>query len=253
MRSCIFLLLVASFALSSCAFTGNSVVKQELAAEYMELADAYVAVRKYDKAAAFYERAGAHKAYYNATRYKLARMYALSGKWVDAAEILEPLYILDPDNLLVSNSYSYALVSLGELEKALPIYERNYTGNSDNPVQARNYAEILFLAKRWDDCTAHIAKMREQFGDAEELSDLVDLEKRIEAAIERDKKEAEEKAKKEAKDKTDDSGSTEGAEATGDTDDTGEPDSSETGETGATAETAGTDASETAEEAIDAD
>jgi len=241
MRIYLLWLLVASFTLSSCAFTGNSVVKQELAAEYMELADAYVAVRKYDKAAAFYERAGAHKAYYNATRYKLARMYALSGKWENAVEILEPLYTMEPENLLVANSYSYALVSLGELEKALPIYEKNYSENTDNPVQARNYAEILFLAKRWDDCTAHIARMREQFGDAEELSDLSDLEKRIEAAIEREKKEAE----KETEGEADDSGVIDETDETEEVDTTGEGDSSEPRETGETAETAGTDTTDT--------
>jgi len=183
--------LIGCLILSSCAMMGNSVVKKEIAVEYMELADAYAAVKKYDKAATFYERAAKHDEYYNATRYKLARMYALSGKWENAVEVLEELYLQEPDNLLISNAYSYALVSLGELEKALPIYEKNYAEHDDNPVQARNYAEILFLAQRWDDATACIELLREQFGDTEELSDLDNLEKRIAAAIEREKKEAE--------------------------------------------------------------
>ena len=244
MRTYLLCLLAASFTLSSCAFTGNSVVRQELAAEYMDLADAYVAVKKYDKAATFYERAGTHKAYYNATRYKLARMYALSGKWENAVEILEPLYTMEPENLLVANSYSYALVSLGELDKALPIYEKNYVENTDNPVQARNYAEILFLAKRWDDCAAHIARMREQFGDAEELSDLADLEKRIEVAIEREKKEAE------AEGEADDSGTIDKTDETEEVDTTGEADSSETGET---AETTAIDKTDTSGETVESE
>jgi tetratricopeptide (TPR) repeat protein len=156
---------------------------------------------------------------------------------------------MEPENLLVANSYSYALVSLGELEKALPIYEKNYSENTDNPVQARNYAEILFLAKRWDDCTAHIARMREQFGDAEELSDLSDLEKRIEAAIEREKKEAE----KETEGEADDSGVIDETDETEEVDTTGEGDSSEPGETGETAETTDTDTTDTDGESVESE
>ena len=77
MRRFLFLLIAAGFSFTSCAAMRGGVIKQELAAEYMELADAYAAVKKYDKAATFYERAGTYKAYYNATQYKLARMASL--------------------------------------------------------------------------------------------------------------------------------------------------------------------------------
>ena len=181
--------------ISSCALIGGGTIRQELAAEYLELADAYAAVEKYQKAATFYERAAKHPGFFNATQYKLARMYALLGKWADAVLVLEPLYLQEPDNILLSNSYAFALVSSGQLEKAFPIYERNYNENKANPVQALNYAEILLLAERYDDATATIAVLREQFGDVEPMNSLDDLEKRIKSAVERKAKEAEKSQK----------------------------------------------------------
>lgn len=158
-------------------------LRQELAAEYLQLADAYADVARYDKAATFYERAAQHKNYYNITRYKLARVYALAGKWQEAIAVLDPLYSQEPENLLISNAYAFALVSAGENDIALPIYEKNYTDNAKDPVQSRNYAEMLFLAGRYQDALNMIQKLREDYGDAEYLTDLADLEKRITTAM----------------------------------------------------------------------
>lgn len=161
----------------------GATLRQELAAEYLELADAYADVERYDKAALFYERAARHENYYNVTRYKLARVYALSGKWQEAVMMLEPLHVQDPENLLISNAYAFALVSSGENEKALPVYEKNYAENVQDPVQARNYTEMLYLAARYQDALNMIQKLREDYGDAEYLTDLADLEKRITTAM----------------------------------------------------------------------
>lgn len=162
-------------------------LKKELAAEYLELADAYEEVKRYDKAITYYERAAEHEEYFNATRYKLARVYALTGKWEQAISVLDILYTREPDNLLISNAYAFALLSAGDKEKAFPIYEKNYIENEHDPVQARNYAEMLFLAERYQESREIILKMREEYGDAEYLSDLDDLEKRISKAEEADK------------------------------------------------------------------
>lgn len=177
-------LLAGVFLLSlvSCTAMNAGTLKKELAAEYLDLADAYADVKRYDKAALYYERAAQHENYYNATRYKLARVYALDKKWQEALTVLEPLYVLEPDNLLISNAYAYALLSAGEKDKALPIYEKNFTDNAQDPVQARNYAEMLLIAERYQDARDTVLQLREEFGDAEYLSDLDDLEKRITTA-----------------------------------------------------------------------
>lgn len=185
MRFSFLLVGVAVFATLSCTVMNSGTLKKELATEYLELADAYAEVKRYDKAADFYERAARHENYYNVTRYKLARVYALAGKWQETIAVLEPLFAQEPDNLLISNAYAFALLSAGENEKALPIYERNYLENTQDPVQARNYAEMLFLAERYEDARGIIAKMREEYGDAEYLTDLDDLDKRISKAEEK--------------------------------------------------------------------
>lgn len=182
MKTCILFTGLFLFALVSCTAMNAGTLKKELAAEYLELADAYTEVKKYDKAATFYERAAQHENYYNTTRYKLARVYALDKKWQEALTVLEPLYVLEPDNLLISNAYAYALLSAGEKDKALPIYEKNFADNAQDPVQARNYAEMLLIAERYQDARDTVLQLREEFGDAEYLSDLDDLEKRITTA-----------------------------------------------------------------------
>lgn len=184
MRFSFLLVGVAVFATLSCTVMNSGTLKKELATEYLELADAYAEVKRYDKAADFYERAARHENYYNVTRYKLARVYALAEKWQETIDVLEPLYTQEPDNLLISNAYAFALLSAGEKEKALPIYEKNYAENVQDPVQARNYAEMLYLAARYQDARDIIVKMREEYGDAEYLNDLDDLEKRISKAEE---------------------------------------------------------------------
>jgi len=169
------LLIIAT---SSCALVGGSVSQKELAAEYVAVGDAWADMGKYDKAIGWYEKASQRKEFKNVTRYALGRMYALSGKWEEAVPRFKVLYEEEPDNYLVSQAYAYSLVMIGDTEKAFPIYEKNWKDNSSDPTANRNYAEILFLAGRYEDTLDQIAILREDFSETDVFKGLDELEKK---------------------------------------------------------------------------
>lgn len=183
--------LCAVLTCTSCVLFGPSTSRDELAAEYLTLADAYAAVSKYDKAIEFYTKASARKEYRNVTRYNIGRMYGLSGKWKEAAGVFAELYEQESGNTLISNAYVYALVASGDPETARPIYEENYNKAVDDPVASRNYAEILVITKRYPEAILMIQKIKETFPDTDAAKGLDDLTKKIE-----DAKKAESEAEK---------------------------------------------------------
>lgn len=192
--------LCAISLFSSCVLLGGSTARDELLAEYMSLADAYASVSKYDKAIEYYTKASAKKEYRNATRYSIGRMYGLSGKWAEAATTFGELREEEPDNVLISTAYAYALVASGDAEGAKPVYEELYGKAQDDPATNRNYAEILVLTKRYPEAVQMIAKIKESFPDTDAAKGIDDLTKKIENA---QKAEAEAAAKEEGGDSED--------------------------------------------------
>jgi len=73
----------AALFLASCASTGGMTIPADTAAGYLEIADGYAGISKYDKAIPFYRKAAGNPDYANAASYGLARAYALTGKWTD--------------------------------------------------------------------------------------------------------------------------------------------------------------------------
>lgn len=170
-------------AASSCAVIRGGVTRQTIASEYYSIAEAYADLEKYDKAIPYYEAASKYKQYRNAARYGLGRMYGLTGDWKQAEDIFESLLKKDKENEMLEGAYTFALVSQGKTEKAIPLYRALMDKHPDDPVLARDYAEVLIVAKQYEDALASIASTREKFPDSDVLKDLDDLEAKASAAL----------------------------------------------------------------------
>lgn len=97
---------------------------RNIAADYYDIAMKYVDLKQYDKALPCFEKARSLAAVSDYTKidYQMARAYALSNKWSEAASLFESILIQDPDNSNVKEACAYTLYKAGDKEKALQLY-----------------------------------------------------------------------------------------------------------------------------------
>ena len=65
----------------------------------MSIGDAYLDLKKYDKAIQYYQKAMESKSLYWTAYYKLGRSYALAKKWSEAKNVYYKLLKRDPENV----------------------------------------------------------------------------------------------------------------------------------------------------------
>ncbi len=179
-------LLAVAFmcTVSSCAVLRGGITRQTIASEYYAIAEAYSDLEKYDRAIPYYEEAAKVKNYRNAARYGLGRMYGLTGDWEKARDIFESLLKKDPKNEMLETAYSFSLVSSGKADEALPLYRAVMELHPDDPVLARNFAELQILAGEYDAALETIVAAREKFADSDVMKEFDDLEAQATAAKE---------------------------------------------------------------------
>lgn len=117
--------------------------RRNLAAEYYDIAMKYVDQKQYEKALSCFEKAKvlADSSDYVKIDYQMARTYALSNKWQEAAGLFESLLQIDPLNSNIKEAYAYTLYKAGEKEKALQIYAE--LGKTDPFVQKESDQEAI--------------------------------------------------------------------------------------------------------------
>ena len=98
-------------------------VQKNIYIEYMNLADAYMSLEKYDKAETYYKAAMGNKDIYWTAYYKLATCYVYQSKWADAQTVYETLLKRDSENNSVKASLAYIYAMNGRTEKACSAYE----------------------------------------------------------------------------------------------------------------------------------
>jgi len=130
--------------LSSCA----TAQAPRIALEYYEIGNAWLAMEKWDKAGAAYERALAYDRSLVAASYNLARALAEAGAYPRALEVLERLRSDDPDNVRLIAFRAYVLNKSGDDEAALAAYRRAAELNPRDAGTLRNLALLLERAGR---------------------------------------------------------------------------------------------------------
>ena len=150
---------------------GETVAKKNnIYAEYMNIADAYNDLGKYDKAITYYNLAKANKTLRWSANYKLAHTYAMNKNWEQAQKLYLELYKRDPENSSIQMSIAYIYAMNGKLSSAENIYAALVEKNPENADILVNYINVLFAMEKYDEVEKNLAVLKEKFKDNTNIS-----------------------------------------------------------------------------------
>ena len=176
------LIVLSSCASSSLRVPGESrIILKNLANEYYTLADGFLEIKNYTKAAEYYKLAMRNEDLYLAASYKLARCYALAKDWEKATEAYSFLLNLDKDNVQLKTSLAYITVMSGKIDDGILQYQELLTQNPYNENLLESYVALLINVGRGEDAEESFFTLKEKFPDnkqitsfAQQLSEIVD-------------------------------------------------------------------------------
>ncbi len=117
------LLCAVAVPLSSAACASRP-TREDIAAEYYNLAEAYLELEDWDSASRYYRRSLAYEPGGRRAQFNLARVEIERGAYSEARRLLTSLQEQDPDNHLIAQLIGYAHYRAGELAEARRLFER---------------------------------------------------------------------------------------------------------------------------------
>ncbi len=157
-------------SLSSCASDSivpgrQSRVIQNLYNEYMNLGDAYYELKKYDKAAVYYQSAMESKELYWAACNKLAETYVKQSKWTDSEALYQKLLKRDPENVQLKEVLAYIYASSGKFNESVSIYEQLRKDFPESQTIFENYIVVLISSEKYEEARTETENLLAQFPD----------------------------------------------------------------------------------------
>lgn len=150
---------------------GETVAKRSnIFAEYMNIADAYNDLGKYDKAVTYYKLAKKSRGLRWTANYKLAHAYAMNKDWNEAQKLYLVLYKRDKQNVSIQMSLAYIYAMNGKLSSAENIYSMLVEKNPENADVLVNYINVLFAMEKYTDAEQNLAVLKEKFKDNTNIS-----------------------------------------------------------------------------------
>lgn len=143
----------------------KSVVYKNLAIEYFEIAEAYVDLKNYAKAAEYYQKSMRNEDLYMTSFYKYARCLALAQDWDKARETYETLIALDPENVSLKVSVAYITAMSGKTDDAIMLYRNLVESNPDDEMLLENYITLLLNVGRGEDAETQYLVLVSKFPD----------------------------------------------------------------------------------------
>ncbi|MBP3771190.1 MAG: tetratricopeptide repeat protein [Treponema sp.] len=179
-RNVCFSLILAFHLLTffSCMSSGfrvpgeKAIIFKNIATEYYSIAEGYMDIKKYDKAAEYYTLAMRNKELYLTSYYKLARAYALAKNWDKAFECYSDLLSLDKDNSVLKASLAYITAMRGETDNAILQYKDLITENPYDENLLESYVALLLNVGRSEDAESSFFILKEKFPDNKQLSNF---------------------------------------------------------------------------------
>lgn len=152
----------------------SSIISKNISAEYFAIADAYLDLKKYDKASQYYKLAMKDKSLRLSAYYKLARSYALAKDYSSAEKCYEDLLRLDPENKDLRLSLAYVKGMGGKTDEALSLYmELSQEYPNDSSV-LENYINLLLFLGMAEKAEEQYFILEEKFPDNSNLKTLAD-------------------------------------------------------------------------------
>ena len=170
-----FILSITFFIFLSCKTTdiipgSNRIKIQNIYNEYLNIANVYFDLEKFDKAIEYYTLAMDSKELYWACYYKLAQCYALTSKWTQSEEYYVVLQERDPANSSIKASLAYIKAMGGNVEESKKIYQELIHEHPENQLYLENYIAILFLEKNIAEVSVPLATLKDLFPDSKNIS-----------------------------------------------------------------------------------
>lgn len=168
MKKTCFIILICSLFIS-CASSGVKIPGQaqkeenNLYIEYINIADEYLSLEKYDKAIKYYELALVNKETYWTVYYKLARTYALKKDWKNSEKMYKTLLERDENNSIIKSSLAYIYAMNGNLQKSEDLYKSLLSENEYNEDFLTNYISVLILNKKNSEAISLLNDLKEKF------------------------------------------------------------------------------------------
>lgn len=183
MKNPLVFVLLFSTLFFSCASSAHvvipgegEVIKNNIASEYMTIADSYNELGKYDKAISYYQLAMKNKNLYWSCYYKLGRCYAMNKNWTEARKVYNRLYKRDKENLNLKLSHAYIYAMEGKFKTSQDIYGLLIKENPSNVEILVNYIDVLIADKKYDEAYYNVLKLKENFSDN---TSIAEFEKKI--------------------------------------------------------------------------
>lgn len=179
-----FVLLTLFFCLVACVSKlpgENQVILSNLSAEYFNIAENYLAQKKYSKAIENYNLCLRTAENQNQIKFQLAKAYCLNKEYAYAQEIFEALLQEDSDNLLLLQGLAYCYAQQENSSKAVELYATLYAQNPHLEDVANNYFLLLINAKDFDKATEVLEKYKIDFA---ESANITKLEEKLKIATE---------------------------------------------------------------------
>lgn len=182
-----FALLVIALIFSSCASSSlrvpgeTKIILKNLASEYYNIAEGYMEIKNYTKAAEYYKLAMRNEDLFLAANYKLARCYVFAKDWDNAVKNYKFLLELDKDNTLLLASLAYISAMRGDVDDSIMQYKALIEKNPYDENLLESYVTLLINVGRGEDAEASFFVLKEKFPDnkqianfAQQLNEIVD-------------------------------------------------------------------------------
>ena len=140
--------------------------------EYLNIADIYFGLEKFDKAETYYKAAMGNKDIYWNAYYKLAKCYVYQSKWGDAQTAYETILKRDPDNNSIKSSIAYIYSMNGRIDKAIEIYSDLILTSPDQVEYLENYICVLLAAELPEEAEEQYDVLKEKFPESSRLEEL---------------------------------------------------------------------------------
>ena len=179
--------LLLSLLFISCASDGfrvpgeEKIILKNLATEYYTVAEGYMEIKNYTKAAEYYKLAMRNEDLYLTAYYKLARSYALAKDWENAVKTYNELLELDGENTVLKTSLAYITAMRGEVDDAIVQYRDLLKENPYDENLLESFVSLLINVGCGEDAEESFFVLKEKFPDnkqlstfAQQLADIVD-------------------------------------------------------------------------------
>lgn len=144
----------------------TEIIERNIVAEYMNIANAYEDLKKYDKALEYYQLAldsDKKNKIDNSVLYSMGRCYVLQKNWSSAKKIYSQLLLVDEDNTNLKISLAYIDAMSGNLEDACVQYKKLSEENPSDASLIKNYISVLMAADKLDEAENQLGILKEKF------------------------------------------------------------------------------------------